>query len=271
MLTETQNLYQASTGRLQAAAMLHAIACRSVFMLGGHAYRPIKPYTAQVSHQERESRQLRLLFWLCYIFDKDISLRMNQPPLMSEDYCDLTLPEGYVNSYFFLPEIDPCLTTRLDVDANPVPLFPGELRLSQFKAKTTRLLYSAQAVNKTEAELFQDIRELDDELERWRLSIIPEFRPSLSISESAAESIMLNGPLPMRGMRRIVMHLEYHHLMTTIHRASGRCSVPSEASHSTPGPVGGVTSSIDITIEASRSTLVFLKTATRGLEAAAFW
>lgn len=188
--------------------MLHAIACRSVFMLGGHAYRPIKPYTADIGHRERESRQLRLLFWLCYIFDKDISLRMNQPPLMSEEYCDMTLPEGYVNSYLFLPDMDPSLATRLDFDKNPFPLFPGELRLSQFKAKTTRLLYSAQAVNKTEAELFQNIRELDDELERWRLSIIPEYRPSLSISEMAEETIAQTRPGAMKGMRRIVLHLE---------------------------------------------------------------
>jgi hypothetical protein len=177
-------------------------------MLGGHAYRPIKPYTADIGHRERESRQLRLLFWLCYIFDKDISLRMNQPPLMSEEYCDMTLPEGYVNSYLFLPDMDPSLATRLDFDKNPFPLFPGELRLSQFKAKTTRLLYSAQAVNKTEAELFQNIRELDDELERWRLSIIPEYRPSLSISEMAEETIAQTRPGAMKGMRRIVLHLE---------------------------------------------------------------
>lgn len=242
-------------------------------MLGGHAYRPIKPYTADIGRQERESRQLRLLFWLCYIFDKDISLRMNQPPLMSEDYCDMTLPEGYVNSHLFLPDEDPSLSSRLDFDKNPFPLFPGELRLCRFKDKTTRLLYSAQAVNKTEAELFQNIRELDDELEQWRLSIVPEYRPSLSINELAEECIMKQIPGPVTGMRRIVLHLEYHHLMTTIHRASGRCSVPSaEGNTKEPGfAPGGVTSSIELTIEASRSTLIFLKTATRNLEAAAFW
>ncbi|KAH6695442.1 hypothetical protein F5X68DRAFT_244065 [Plectosphaerella plurivora] len=267
------NLYQASTGRLQAAAMLHAVACRSVFMLGGHAYRPIKPYTADIGRQERESRQLRLLFWLCYIFDKDISLRMNQPPLMSEEYCDMTLPEGYVNSHLFLPDTDTSLSTRLDFDKHPFPLFPGELRLCRFKDKTARLLYSAQAVNKTEAELFQNIRELDDELEQWRLSIIPEYRPNLSINELAEECIMKQIPGPLTGMRRIVLHLEYHHLMTTIHRASGRCSIPSAKGNTeNPGFVpGGLTSSIDLTIEASRSTLVFLRTATRHLEAAAFW
>lgn len=43
------------------------------------------------------------------------------------------------------------------------------------------------------------------------------------------------------------------------------------AAQANPGLTGGVSSSIELSIEASRSTLVFLKTATRSLEAAAFW
>lgn len=265
-----QHLHQTVTGRLQSAAMLHAVVCRAMFTLGGHVYVPIKPYSADISDEERESRQLRLLFWLCYTFDKDIALRLNQPPLLSDDYCDLTLPEGYVNSYLFPSSVEKLsFTDRLGADENFVPLFPGELFLSRLKGEAARLLYSAQAARKTEAELFHDIRTLDDEVEKWRQSLAPEFRPSLSISPSSVPNICSLTPT---SMRYIFMHLEYHHIMTTIHRASGRCASPStEGGPKIRGPNGGVQSSIDLTLEAGRSTLIFLKTTIRGLVEHAFW
>ena len=265
-----QHLHQTLIGRLQSAAMLHAVVCRAMFTLGGHVYIPIKPYSADISDEERESRQLRLLFWLCYAFDKDIALRLNQPPLLSDDYCDLTLPEGYVNSYLFPNNQEKCtFADKLGPDESFVPLFTVELRLSRLKGEAARLLYSAHAARKTEAELFHDIRTLDDELERWRQSLAPEFRPSLSISPSSVNNI---SSLTQTSMRYILMNLEYHHVMTTIHRASGRCSVPSpEGGPNGRGPNGGVQSSIDLTLEASRSTLIFLKTAIHGLSGHAFW
>lgn len=265
-----QHLHQTLIGRLQSAAMLHAVVCRAIFTLGGHVYIPIKPYSADISDEERESRQLRLLFWLCYSFDKDISLRLNQPPVLSDDYCDLTLPEGYANSYIFPSSQDKrAFADRLGPDESSVPLFTVELRLSRLKGEAARLLYSAQAARKTEAELFHDIRTLDDELERWRQSLAPEFRPSLSISKLSVPNFP---SLTHTSMRYIIMHLEYHHALTTIHRASGRCSVPSPGGEPNGlGPHGGVQSSIDLSLEASRSTLIFLKTAIHGLSGHAFW
>lgn len=250
--------------------MLHAVVCRAVFTLGGHIYVPIKPYYADVSDEERESRQLRLLFWLCYSFDKDIALRLNQPPLLSDDYCDLTLPEGYADSYLFPSRLKTwSLTDSPGAGENFVPLFPIELSLSQLKGEAARLLYSTQAAKKTEAELFHDIRTLDDKLEKWRLSLAHEFRPSLSISQSSIPNISSLTPI---SMRYIFLQLEYHHVMTTIHRASGRCAIPSSGVGSEGGDSsGGLQSSIDLALEAGRSTLIFLKTTINGLVGHAFW
>ncbi|KAH7146092.1 hypothetical protein EDB81DRAFT_933890, partial [Dactylonectria macrodidyma] len=102
----SDHMHQTFSGRLQSAAMLHAIACRIVFMLGGHTYKPAKSFSSEATYKEREERQLRMLFWLCYIFDKDIALRTGQPPLLSDDYCDLTLPEDYVDCYNYLPDLE---------------------------------------------------------------------------------------------------------------------------------------------------------------------
>ncbi|KAH7111030.1 hypothetical protein B0J13DRAFT_516379 [Dactylonectria estremocensis] len=263
------HMHQTFSGRLQSASMLHAIACRIVFMLGGHTYQPIRSFGSEATRKERETRQLRMLFWLCYIFDKDIALRTGQPPLMTDDYCDLTLPENYVNCYFYLPDLDEnnCVSSR---NEELTPHLPGDPRLSHLKDKTCRMLYSAQSLKKSDAELLRDIRELDDELESWRLSIPPEFRPSLSITENS-KFLPPNMKLP-RSMRHIGLHVEYHHLMTTIHRASGRClAMQSENGSNDVKWSGGVRSSIALSLEASRSTIIFLKAAVSGLAGEAFW
>lgn len=250
--------------------MLHAIACRMVFMLGGHTYQPVKAYGAEATHKEREARQLRMLFWRCYLFDKDIALRTGQPPLMSDDCCDLTLPDNYVECYFYLPDLDESSSSASNMYEELTPYLPGDPRLSHLKDKTCRLLYSAQALRKTGAELLRDIRELDDELENWRLSIPPDFRPTLSISENAAV------PFPTMklpwSMRHICLHVEYHHLMTTIHRASGRFyAIQADNAAKETEWNGAVESSIALSLEASRSTVIYLRAAVNGLAVEAFW
>ncbi|KAF5005928.1 hypothetical protein FDECE_7686 [Fusarium decemcellulare] len=264
------HMHQTFSGRLQSAAMLHAVACRIIFMLGGHNYKPLVAYGEEATREEREDRQLRMLFWLCYIFDKDIALRTGQPPLMSDDYCDLTLPDDYMSCYFYLPDLNDNITSTSFDNEKLIPHLPGDPRLSHLKDKASRLLYSAQAAKKSDAELLRDIRELDEELEAWRLSIPPDFRPALSISEKY--QVTLKGMQLPRSMRHITLHLEYHHLMTTIHRASGRCSALASESSSEDGEwKGGIQSSIALSLEASRSTLLYLRAAINGLAGEAFW
>ncbi|EXA32071.1 hypothetical protein FOVG_16647 [Fusarium oxysporum f. sp. pisi HDV247] len=258
------NMHEIFSGRLRSAAMFHAIACRMVFTLGGHTHICLKPYKSPITRPERERRQLRMLFWLCYIFDKDIALRTGQPPFMSDDYCDFTLPHNYLDCYSYLPKLDHGLLHTPIGDEDLTPHLPGDPRLSHIKDRTSRLLYSTQAAKKTHAQLLRDIRELDEELEAWRQSIPPDFRPALSISDESQ--------VTMVGMRQITLHLEYHHIMTTIHRASGRCMEPESENSPDKGEwVAGVESSIALALEASRSTLVYLRAVMCGLAGEAFW
>ena len=53
------------------------------------------PKDRDLTLEEHEDRHLRHLFWLCYVLDKDISLRTGRPPVIADQFCDLTLPEGY--------------------------------------------------------------------------------------------------------------------------------------------------------------------------------
>ncbi|KAH7159283.1 hypothetical protein DER46DRAFT_509070 [Fusarium sp. MPI-SDFR-AT-0072] len=263
------HMHQIFSGRLYSAAMLHAIACRIVFRLGGHMQTNIKPYGAEVSRQEREVRHLRTIFWLCYIFDQDTALRTGQPPIMCEEHCDLTLPDSYLENCFCRPAPRDGILSLSFADESLFPYLPGDLRLGQLKGKTFRLLYSAQALRKSDTELLHDIRELDNEIENWRLSIPLKFRPALSVSRHPQFAPEIELP---QSMQHIVLHLEYHHLIATIHQASGRCCPVSPSASFPEGErSGAIDSSLALALEASRSTLYYLQAAVDGLAGEAFW
>ncbi|KAG5983902.1 hypothetical protein E4U55_006814 [Claviceps digitariae] len=253
-------LHDTLCGRLQASSMYHALACRIVFVLGGHRLNFTVPRDRDMTKQEHEDRHLRMFFWLCYIFDKDIALRTGQPPIIADQFCDLTLPDGY-DEYRFSgrqrsPGNGPLQNSWL----------PGDLRLSMVKSKALQTLYSCTSLRMSDAELLKTIRELDEDLESWRTSVPEAFSPSLSIRKdvklaqdaSFSQNILL-----------IELHMDYHYLLNIIHSASGRCKYhdgnPAQSS------TVGVQSSFEISVEASRSTLIFLSKTASGVAGEAFW
>jgi hypothetical protein len=200
---------------------------------------------------------------MIYWNDKEISLRTGQPPSINDDDCDLTLPNGYLDFKYIddRPEFEHFL-----LDDTLVPLLPGDVRLDIIKSKAYTLLYSARAMRKSDAELIRDIRQLDDELEAWRLSVPPGFRPSLSLRDDSEQRQPELSEL--RRMERVMVNFEYYHLVATIHEATGRCrSWTAQQSFE----MGGVSSSLALAVEASRSTLVYLRTIVRNLMGEVFW
>lgn len=198
-----------------------------------------------ISHQgeygQRRQHQLRNLFWICYTIDKDVALRTGQPPIIADENCELTLPPGYLDRAFSDPE----------KDDNPSmePVFPFDLRLSIIKSRAYSHLYSVSALQKSDADLLKSIRELDDELEKWRLSIPPDWRPIMSFSPKASD--------PNVSMHSLVQRLNYYLCMTVIHQAGSRCKAWIKGS----GTMDGVSSSLALSVEASRSTLCYLEAA----------
>ncbi|KKA25228.1 C6 transcription factor [Rasamsonia emersonii CBS 393.64] len=246
-------LFQLFSGDLQSAALLSAIACRAVFMLGGNTMSDTAYVTSDPTSRVRF--HLRNLFWLCYTVDIEISLRSGQPPSINDAYCDLTLPPRYVEMQY----ADLCHDVPIDDDLI-VPLFPGDLRLSIIKMRAYNALYSVKALHKSDAELLKDIRELDDELEQWRMSVPPKYRPTLSFSHET--------PFVDKSMKSIILRLEYHHCVAAIHRASGRCRVWAGGQS---GEMEGVSSSLALSVGASRSSLHYLRTAVHTLTGDCFW
>lgn len=261
-------MYHLFCGHLQQGAMFQSATCRVLFMLGGHlepgSSRPTPCQTPQAEddHTSRVRNQLRRLFWLSFKLDKDISLRTGQPPSINDEHCDLTLPkmDWWIRSIDDLTGGSPSFLDEATITS---ALAPDSLQLTIIKSQISTRLYSQSALKKGDAELLRDIRELDDELERWRTSVPPSYRPTLTFPRGTA--VVRKGRL---GMEEIILHFEYHYLMAMIHRASGRCRCWASGEGS---GLEGVSSSQALSVQASRSTLYFLKAAIHGVEQVAFW
>ena len=233
---------------MRATNYFAAITARLLFMLGANLM-DVRMSTGE--RGKKKHQLLRNLFWICYTLDKDVSLRTGQPPTITDENCDLTLPPGYVDQ------------AQYDVENEDVhfdqPVFPFDLRLSIIKSRAHSALYSVSAMKKCDADLLKSIRELDDELEAWRLSLSPHWRPTMSFSPEASD--------PNISMHSVMLRLNYYLCMSIIHQASSRCKAWQEGS----GMMDGVSSSLALSVEASRSTLCYLEAAEHVLVDGVFW
>ncbi|KAJ9144064.1 C6 zinc finger domain containing protein [Pleurostoma richardsiae] len=223
---------------------------------------PGQPVSARASDRAwREKIHLRKVFWLCYTFDKDMAIRTGHPPCMGDENCDLTFPHGYLDRVHNFDGFDASLLDEADV-----PWLPGDLRLTLIKSKTFKVLYSVEALQKPDAVLLRDIRELDDELERWRVSLPAHAQPKLFYSreEEQIDLSMMQHAI----MHTTIIHFEYHYLLATIHRAVGRCRAWRDGAGS---KVDGLKSSLSISVEASRATIFYLRQAINYVLGEAFW
>ncbi|KAI1855206.1 hypothetical protein JX265_006652 [Neoarthrinium moseri] len=255
-----QCMYHLFSGKFQMASMFHSVACRLLYMLGAHTQvndlASTKPPTDGTEMEWRIRNHLRKYFWLCYTFDKDLALRTGHPPAIEDEHCDLNLPRGYHAGQI----------GKMRVDDDGTPFLPGDLFLSMIKSKAIKLLYSTEALRKSDAELLRAIRELDDELESWRMTIDPRFRPTLSCREDDFD-VEPTANITQK-MHHIVTNFEYHYLMATIHQATSRCRAWANGAS---GEMDGVSSSLALSVEASRSTLVYLRVAVQEMVGESFW
>lgn len=229
-------------------------------MLGSHTLHDSTIASLTSSSAEIVSRtknHRRNLFWLCYTFDKELSLRTGQPPSMNDEHCDLTLPLGYLDRLY----ANPYANQGSNPSSRDIPLFPGDLRLTMIKSRAYNSLYSARALQKSDAELLRDIRELDNDLERWRISLPVGFRPTISFSHDTPIDSEMD-------MQVVISRLAYHHCVAIIHEASGRCRAWADGQSSV---MEGVSSSLELAVEASRSSILYLHTAQHVLEDDCFW
>lgn len=214
--------------------------------LGGHFFQPRKGAAFEDALAARRTRCIRSLFWFCYVRDKDIALRSGTPPILSEDYCDLSWPPL------------PGLLSNTNTAEHTYQL-SNDPRLSMIKEKACRLLYSPKAFQASDGETLLNIRQLDVELEQWRLAIPSLIRPRLAIP--SGQSLLPSDANMLQRIQCINLQLDYHYTLATLHTTVRRCGSTKE-DESMPEDLHSVIhSSVDLSIEASRSTLIFFRTA----------
>ncbi|KAM3428669.1 hypothetical protein MY4824_008709 [Beauveria thailandica] len=175
---------------------------------------------------------------LCFILDKNIALRSGRPPLLTEEYYDGNFTSA-------APGL-----TELPHD------YPSDPKLNLVKERTCRLLYSPKAAKSSDGEILQYIRQLDYELEQWRLSVPRLIRPRLSIPPDFSPLI---GEATRRQKKQLInLQLDYHYTLIAIHAMVRKCGAANEETELPEDLHSVVHSSVDISLEAGRSTLTFL-------------
>lgn len=231
-----------------------------IFKLGANLFRDTNLGLPSENLSDLPSRahcHLRNLFWICYAIDKELFLRIGRCPSLNDDDCDLTLPPGY---------IDPTWADHMAAQpsARPVAeplLFPTDLKLSILVSKIYRTLYSASALRSSVSEILRTIRERDEELKKWSECLLePDRFIALLSNDKQSE--------PVTKVRSIMLRIQYHHCVAAIHQASHRCTARTGDSIELSE---GIRSSQELSIEASRSLLLFLRATKNALPAEYFW
>jgi hypothetical protein len=163
-----------------------------------------------------------------------MSLRTDKPPLLSSDYCDVN-----------------------DSEEPPWYNQSRDMNLAKIKENAVRMLCSPRAFKYTEGELLARVRELDDELEEWRLSVDLRYRPRLSIVTDL--SFSLSSSMSLEDHTYLInLQLDYLFTIINIHTLVRKCG---DLEENLPDDLHSVVhSSADLSIEASRSIFRILDT-----------
>ncbi|KAH0425252.1 fungal specific transcription factor [Colletotrichum camelliae] len=248
-------LYTHSTldGHWQEAGFYLPLACSMLSALGGHASASHNTLDNETSLSMKRRLHLRNLFWMCYVADKDMALRTGRPPLLSAVFCDTSIPEDYAHYFAYLRSFKESVESPSLTGDGSIPHFSGDLVLSQIKEKVYRLLYSPAVSEAKDTTLLLHIRELDEEIERWRLSIPLDFRPALSASPQTL--LATSQTNPTQYTRCFALQLEYLHLMTFVHTTVRKYDADTSQSDGPLDLHSVIHSSYDLSLEAGRSIL----------------
>jgi hypothetical protein len=236
-----------------------------IYDLKGHCFHPTMFDHSSNLYDQRRREHTRNLFWLCYIFDKDISIRYGRPPCITRAYCDLTLPEGWNNIYVCSSSMAEDSGSGSRTHEEAIAYFPQDLHLSQLKEGICLFLCSLDNSNLSDSSILCHVRRLDLDLETWRLGIPVDYRPKLSTTSDHSHFRPHMSHLQRR--RCIHLQLEYQYLTTVIHTAVRRCGAAYATAEKLPDDLHSVChSSSDLTLAASRATLQMFKSLENILE-----
>ncbi|KAH8817265.1 fungal-specific transcription factor domain-containing protein [Xylogone sp. PMI_703] len=150
------------------------------------------------SRSAAEIEERKLVFWIGYCLDKDVTLQTRQPPAQDDDDMDVELPSKYGVS-----------PTRPGESIN-MGIFYFRVKLAIIQGQIYKRLFSAKTVKQTVDERISAARELQNMLQTWRASVPAEYitdyyRPSYPIPAS-------------NGIRRpVILQLAYFTSLSVIY------------------------------------------------------
>ncbi|KAL7812424.1 N-terminal fungal transcription regulatory domain-containing protein [Trichoderma aethiopicum] len=265
--------YRMAIGQYATASILLTAACGGIRRLKGHLHRPTDHgCDAETSLPERRQSHLRKLFWLCYTYSQDLTVPSELRTLITSEHYDLRDPDRRVSHNVFLQM--PGDTVDVEIMGSVawgrvLSFLPGDPHLALLKERIFELLYSPSALTIIDSELLARIRQLDEELENWRLTVPPVLRPKLSVT--LVQGVLWNHTFPSY-LRVVQLQLEYHCLLTIIHTPVRRFGATQGENTTLPEELhSAMHSSIDLSLEASRSTLRLLNEPIAMVRQETFW
>lgn len=189
-----------------------------------------------------EIEQRKRVFWLCYILDRDISMRSGQPPVQHDDDIDVDLPSDSLNDgvgYIFLAH-----------GLWPMNFLRLRIQLAVIQGAIYRDLYSAKATKQSDDHRGAVVQELDERLKQWKNSTSIDFQPEF-LTQKLKEHFDI--------LHIVILHFTYFNCLTLIHRSSFQnMSWKTRAPYSIEPFNPRNFSSKPIVIETARSTLNLL-------------
>ncbi|KAK5031252.1 hypothetical protein LTS07_004987 [Exophiala sideris] len=179
----------------EGAFLLIGIAARVSSSLGLH--RHLEGFGLS----ESESYQRQRVFWILYVIDKDMSIRIGRPSAIDDDDAEIEIVSQPSQGEISIP-------TSTGERGNFYP-FQSLCSLALIQSRIFHELYAAKARNNTTAERLESISKLDAELHDWKEQIPSEIRPENPIhcDKEYRHSVLQ-------------LHYSYYHCLTAIHRVN---------------------------------------------------
>jgi hypothetical protein len=149
-----------------------------------------------------EANRRRCIWWLIFIIDHDVAMKIGRCPSIMEFDITTELPE-------FPPD---------DPRATDVKFSNQMVSLFKISASCYRKLFSAKAGTKQPAEIVRDVLVCDEELEKWKESIPAEYRPGCNLDYFQVPRANILKQDSMQKLGILYLHFLYYQLCSNIHR-----------------------------------------------------
>lgn len=131
------------------------------------------------------ARQRANVFWLAYIIDKDLSLRLKQPSIQLDDDINLDLPG--IREDRRDEEAVPADRGTMSRQRISTSFFQARLRLAVIEGAVYDYLYSTRSQKRDLEERLQALASVAVALQEWKLSLPVELGDTKTLKESCPE------------------------------------------------------------------------------------